>query len=78
MLSIGCTAISESDGRTPVTLIRDVTESVHDDLPAHQRYWVVERPSGARRLALVHHGERIIEVRDRAKLSLELRSLIDQ
>ena len=77
-LQAGDVAVSESDGRTKVTLIRDVTDSIEPELPAHQRYWAVERPSGARRLALVHRGERVVEVRDRIKLPFPVREIIDE
>lgn len=76
-LQAGDTAVSESDGRTMMRLIRDVTDQVEETLPAHQRWWVAERPSGARRLAVVHAGARIVQVRDRQKLSKGLRQVID-
>ncbi len=76
-LQAGDTAVSESDGRTIMRLVRDVTEEVAETLPAHQRWWVAERPSGARRLAVVHGGDRIVQVRDRHKMSSDLRRVID-
>lgn len=76
-LQPGDTAISESDGRTMMRLVRDVTDQVEETLPEHQRWWVAERLSGARRLAVVHGGERIVQVRDRQKLSHDVRRIID-